>query len=88
MSEPPQPVCLTPSQVADLHTRLAQLRHGINNRLTKIVAAAEILQRKPEMMAVFAPRLIAEPQQISEELAAFSSAFEEALGPRPGEPRG
>ena len=88
MPEFPQPVCLTPRQVADLNARLAELRHGINNRLTKIVAAAEILQRKPEMIAVFAPQLIAEPQLISDDVAAFSRLFEEALGIDGSQPRG
>ena len=88
MSEVSQPVCLTPSQVAGLNARLAELRHGINNRLTKIVAAAEILQRKPDMIAVFAPQMIDEPQRISDDVAAFSAAFEEALGLRGNESRG
>ena len=87
MSELPQPVCLTPNQVARLNERLAELRHGINNRLTKIVAAAEILQRKPELISVFAPQLIAEPQHISEDVVAFSRLLEEALGLRGNEPR-
>jgi hypothetical protein len=80
MALPQTPVTLTPEQVAELNEKLATTRHDINNNLSLIVAAVELLRRKPEL----APRMIEsisqQPDKIIAQMRAFSAEFEQTLG--------
>lgn len=80
MAMPQTPVTLTPEQVAELNEKLATTRHDINNNLSLIVAAVELLRRKPEL----APRMIEsisqQPDKIIAQMRAFSAEFEHTLG--------
>lgn len=80
MGMPQTPVTLTPEQVAELNEKLATTRHDINNNLSLIVAAVELLRRKPEL----APRMIEsisqQPDKIIAQMRAFSAEFEQTLG--------
>lgn len=80
MAMPQTPVTLTPEQVAELNEKLATTRHDINNNLSLIVAAVELLRRKPEL----APRMIEsisqQPDKIIAQMRAFSAEFEQTLG--------
>lgn len=80
MAMPQTPVTLTPEQVAELNDKLATTRHDINNNLSLIVAAVELLRRKPEL----APRMIEsisqQPDKIIAQMRAFSAEFEQTLG--------
>ncbi|KAF0172990.1 MAG: Uncharacterized protein FD161_3895 [Limisphaerales bacterium] len=80
MATPQTPVTLTPEQVAELNEKLATTRHDINNNLSLIVAAVELLRRKPEL----APRMIEsisqQPDKIIAQMRAFSAEFEQTLG--------
>ena len=79
MGMPQTPVTLTPEQVAELNEKLSVTRHDINNNLSLIVAAVELLRRKPEL----APRMIEsisqQPDKIIAQMRAFSSDFEASL---------
>ena len=48
MPLPNQPVTLNVEQIGELNKKLATLRHDVNNNLALVVAAAEIIRRKPE----------------------------------------
>jgi hypothetical protein len=80
MAMPQSPVTLTPEQVAALNEKLATTRHDINNHLSLIVAAVELLRRKPEL----APRMIdsisQQPDKIIAQMRAFSAEFEQTFG--------
>jgi hypothetical protein len=80
MAMPQSPVTLTPEQVAALNEKLATTRHDINNHLSLIVAAVELLRRKPEL----APRMIdsisQQPDKIIAKMRAFSAEFEQTFG--------
>lgn len=71
---------VSPEAVRELGSKLATMRHNINNNLALLVAALELLKRKPDM----APRLLEsmsqQPDKIVEEMRQFSDAFESALG--------
>ena len=54
MGLPQNAITLTPEQIAALNEKLSVTRHDINNHLSLIVAAVELLRRKPEM----APKLL------------------------------
>ena len=73
-------VALTADQVRELNQRLSKLRHDINNHLSLIVAAVEMLPHKPDMATQLAPTLLSQPQKIADKIQAFSEFFEQTLG--------
>lgn len=80
MALPNGPVMLTPEQVAELSKKLAILRHDINNHLSLIVAAVELIKFNPDSAGRMSATLSEQPPKISEELARFSAELENALG--------
>ena len=80
MGMPQTPVTFTPEQVAELNEKLGTMRHDINNNLSLIVAAVELMRRKPES----APRMIEsisqQPDKIIAQLRGFSVEFEKTFG--------
>ena len=80
MGLPTGPVTLTVQQIEDLQKRLSALRHDVNNHLSLIVAAAELIKFNPETAARMCNTLGEQPTKISEELNKFSGEFEKALG--------
>ena len=77
------PVTLTAGQVEELKGRLADLRHNVANQLSLIVAATELIRRRPEMAARFADSLVAPPKKITDEVKLFSAELEKALAVLP-----
>ena len=76
---PHQTVALSPDQVAELHNKLADLRHDVNNHLALMVAALELIRRKPDMLDRMVNNLTEQPHKILEEIKKFSEEFEKAL---------
>jgi hypothetical protein len=79
MPLPSEPVTLTPEQIAELNKKLAELRHTVNNNLSLIIAAAEIMRLKPESAARLQEQLMDKPHKIAETVAQFSRDMETAL---------
>ena len=79
MGLPRQTVPLSPEQIADLNRRFADLRHNVNNHLALMVAALELIRRKPEMIDRMVNNLTEQPQKILEEIKHFSEEFEKTL---------
>ena len=79
MGLPSQTVPLSPEQVAQLHRKLSDLRHDINNHLALMVAALELIRRKPEMVERMVKNLTEQPQKILDEIKRFSEELERAL---------
>ena len=80
MGLPTQAVTLTADQIGDLHRKLATMRHDINNYLSLIVAAAELIKMNAELAARMSVTLSEQPGKISEEIRKFSVAFDDVLG--------
>ena len=80
MGVPKKAVTLTPAQLDELNTRLSDMRHSINNQLSLIVAAVELIRYKPELRDKMAASLVKQPGRITEEMSRFSAEFERALG--------
>ena len=80
MSAAPHAVTFTPEQVQELHRKLAVARHNLNNHLSLILAAVELLRRKPELAARMADTLVEPPRKIMDELTRFSADFDRAFG--------
>ena len=79
MGLPRQTVPLSPEQVAELSRKLADLRHNVNNHLALMVAALELIRRKPEMVERMVNNLTEQPQKILDEIRKFSEDFERTL---------
>ena len=79
MGMPQTPVTLTPEQVSELNEKLATTRHDINNNLSLIVAAVELMRRKPEIAPRMVDSISQQPDKIIAQMRAFSAEFEQAL---------
>jgi hypothetical protein len=80
MPLPSQPVTLTVEQVAELNRKLSNLRHDINNQLSLIMAAVELIHHKPQTSERMMATLAEQPPRIAAALAKFSGEFEQAFG--------
>lgn len=84
MTSPLQPVALTPQQVDELNKQLSTMRHDINNHLSLMMAAVELVRRKPEAAERMAATLTEQPMKIGESMKRFSAEFEAAIGIKRG----
>ncbi|HSH93070.1 MAG TPA: hypothetical protein VK968_02915 [Roseimicrobium sp.] len=82
MGLPTTPQTLTPEQIAELNSKLSTLRHNINNNLALIVAAVELIRRKPEAANRMLDAIGDQPGKISEEMKKYSVEFERIIGIR------
>jgi hypothetical protein len=80
MAEPTAPVTITPEQLKELNQHLSHMRHEINNQLSLVVAAVELVRFKPDMRERMLETLAQQPPRISAEVAKFSAEFERAFG--------
>jgi hypothetical protein len=71
---------LTVAQLDELNRQLATMRHDINNNLSLIVAALELIRHKPQMMERMMTTLGEQPKKIGDALGKFSTEFESAFG--------
>ncbi|PYM13603.1 MAG: hypothetical protein DME18_08590, partial [Verrucomicrobia bacterium] len=65
--------------VAELHRKLSDLRHNVNNHLALMVAALELIRRKPDMIDRMLNSLTEQPHKILEEIRKFSEELERTL---------
>jgi len=80
MGLPSQPVTVTVEQLGELNRQLANMRHDINNNLSLIVAAAELMRHKPAVAERMMNTLAEQPGKITAAINKFSATFEEAFG--------
>jgi Cu/Ag efflux protein CusF len=80
MATPAGPVTLSPEQIEDLNRRLGTMRHDINNNLSLIVAAAELIKFNPASAQRMSTTLAEQPAKITDHLQKFTAEFEKALG--------
>jgi hypothetical protein len=80
MALPTEPVTLTVAQLEELNHQLSHMRHDINNHLSLIVAAIELIRHKPQVADRMMVTVAEQPGKISESLKKFSNEFERTLG--------
>lgn len=80
MPSPNQPVTLSASQVEELNRQLSTMRHDINNHLSLIMAAVELIRRKPDAIERMSGTLADQPAKISDAMSKYSVKFESAFG--------
>jgi hypothetical protein len=79
MGLPNEPQTLTPEQVAEFNSKLSEMRHNINNYLSMVIAATELIKRKPEGADRFLEMIVQQPPRIISELQQFTNEFEKTL---------
>src|SRR5215510_2827320 len=80
MSLPTEHATLTVGEIEELAKQLSIMRHDINNHLSLIMAAVELIRRKPEALERMANTLVEQPARITEAMLKFSTNFERTLG--------
>jgi len=80
MALPSEPITLSAGQVEELQQKLSKLRHDINNNLSLIVAAVELIKHNPDMFARMVNVLSEQPSKIAEAMRAYSVEFEKTIG--------
>ncbi len=80
MGLPKQPVTLTPEQIAELNRCLSKMRHDVNNYLSVLVAAVELLRIKPDAFEKWIGSISEQPTRIQDSVKNFSVAFEQTFG--------
>jgi hypothetical protein len=73
---------LTVEQIASLNQELANMRHDINNHLSLVMAAVELIRAKPHMTERMIGTLSEQPPKISQAMMGFCAQFEKAYGIR------
>ena len=79
MGLPNEPQTLTPEQVAEINSKLSEMRHNINNYLSMVIAATELIKRKPEGAERFLEMIAQQPPRITNEMQQFTNDFEKLL---------
>lgn len=73
-------IILTKEQVQELNEKLSNMRHNINNYLSLIVAASEVIRINPSALPRMLPTFKEQPDRIINEIRNFSEEFEKTLG--------
>jgi hypothetical protein len=79
MPLPNEPVTISAEQIREFHQKLADLRHDVNNCLSLMTAAVELIRRRPENAESMWDTLIEQPQKIIATISQFSRDFEAVL---------
>ena len=79
MASPQESISLAPETVRDLEARLSDLRHNINNHLALVIAAVELIRRKPDLAARMVETIAQQPPKIQDEVQRFAELLERAL---------
>jgi hypothetical protein len=77
---PNEPVTLTAEQIRELNEKLVTMRHDVNNQLSLMMAAIEIIRRKPEAAERMWTALAEQPHKLGEAVGQFTRELESALG--------
>jgi len=80
MGLPSQPVTLSATQIDELNRKLSAMRHDINNNLSLIIAAAEMVRFKPDLISKMMDTLNQQPDRIAKSMSSFTEEFEKTLG--------
>lgn len=80
MGLPSEPVTLTVEQLGELNKKLSAMRHDINNNLSLIIAAVDLIRHKPQTVERMMTTLSEQPARITENMNKFSAEFERVFG--------
>ena len=83
MGLPSEPVTLSPQEIAEVLKQLSDTRHDINNALSLVTAATELIRMKPELVTKMVTTLNDQPPKITSLMQRFSNRLEQVLKTRP-----
>jgi hypothetical protein len=76
-------VVLSGPQAAELKEQLAVMRHDVNNHISLIMAAVELITRKPEAAARLVSTLEGQPARVAASMKLFTAQLGTALNSDP-----
>ena len=79
MPLPSESITLSAAQIRELNQKLADLRHDVNNSLSLMTAAVELIQRRPENAGNMWSTLIEQPRKVTGSISQFCRDLEAAL---------
>ena len=82
MTLPDHPVILTVEQIAGLNRELSKMRHEINNHLSVVLAAVELIRIKPDLTESMVAKVLEQPARTKQAIQEFSAEFEKTFGIR------
>ena len=71
---------LSPDEILALHELLREARHGIRNDIAVIVAIAELIRIRPDLLDTKLSQVSVQTSKLVEKLEQFSAEFEKTLG--------
>ena len=71
---------MTQEQLTELNRKLSHMLHEVNNHLSLVVAALELVRFRPEMREKMLATLGEQPSKIMSEITRFSVEFEKTFG--------
>ena len=74
-----EPVTLSPQEINSLFKELGDTRHDVNNALSLISAATELIRMNPELIPKLMGTLNDQPARIASCLQQFSGLLEQNL---------
>jgi hypothetical protein len=80
MGLPTEPVTLSVEQINDINQKLSIMRHDVNNHLSLILAAVELVRHKPELLKRMLETLAGQAPKIGASISGFSGELERTLG--------
>ncbi len=80
MSSSNELITLKAEQVEELNQKLSQMRHDINNMLSLITAAVEVIRSKPHLTERMVEAALEQPSKIADCIGQFSEEFQRILG--------
>jgi hypothetical protein len=82
MGMPTEPVTLTPEQITKLNSELSNLRHDVNNHLSLVMAAVELIRHKPQTADRMITTIAEQPPRITGAINKFTTEFAQTFGLR------
>lgn len=79
MSFPTEPVTLSVEQIGELNQKLSDLRHDVNNNISLMLSAVEMIRRRPETLQNMLDAFGRQPHKINDAIEQFAKALESAL---------
>jgi hypothetical protein len=80
MRLPSEPVTLTVDQIRELKEKIADLQHDVNNSVSLMLAAVELIRGRPEARESMMDSFSRQPKKINDTVTQFSRSLETTLG--------
>jgi hypothetical protein len=80
MRLPSEPVTLSVEQIRELKDKIADLQHDVNNSVSLMLAAVELIRGRPEKSESMMDSFSRQPRKILEAVTQFSRSLESTIG--------